>query len=96
MRIKILDGAEKDLLEGFEFYEGQAKGLGSTFLDSVLSDIESLHLYAGIHATYFGYHRLLAKRFPFAIYYKIKNSAVHVYAVLDCRRNPTWMHERLT
>jgi len=53
MRIEILDGAEKDLLEGFEFYEGQSEGLGSYFLDSVLSDIESLHLYAGIHATYF-------------------------------------------
>ena len=95
MKIGILDGAEKDLLEGFEFYEGQAMGLGSTFLDSVLSDIESLHLYAGIHATYFGYHRLLAKRFPFAIYYKYENPVVQVYAILDCRRNPTWMHERL-
>jgi len=95
MRIEILDGAEKDLLEGFEFYESQAAGLGNTFLDSVLSDVESLHLYAGIHATHFGYHRLLAKRFPFAIYYKVQNSVVQVYAILDCRRNPTWMHERL-
>ena len=95
MRIEILDGAEKDLLEGFEFYEGQSVGLGSYFLDSILSDIESLHIYAGIHTSYFGYHRLLAKRFPFAIYYKIQNSTIQVYAVLDCRRNPTWIHERL-
>jgi hypothetical protein len=44
MRIEILDGAEKDLLEGFEFYECQSEGLGNYFLDSILSDIESLHL----------------------------------------------------
>jgi hypothetical protein len=96
MRIEILDGAEKDLLEGFEFYECQSEGLGNYFLDSILSDIESLHLYAGIHTTHFGYLRLLAKRFPFAIYYKVQNSVVQVYAILDCRRNPTWIHERLT
>jgi hypothetical protein len=67
MRIELLDSAEKDLLNGFKFYERQSKGLGIYFLDSLFSDIESLHLYAGIHALHFGYHRLLSKRFPFAI-----------------------------
>jgi len=67
MTIDILDGAEKDLVEGFEFYERQLVGLGDYFLDSIFSDIESLQLYAGIHAVHFGYCRLLAKRFPFAI-----------------------------
>ena len=95
MKIEILDGAEKDLLEGFEFYDAQSRSLGNYFIDSILSDIESLHLYAGIHATYFGYHRLLAKRFPLAIYYKVRHLVVQVYAILDCRRNPTRIHERL-
>jgi hypothetical protein len=95
MRIDILDGAEKDLVEGFEFYEHQSEGLGDYFLDSIFSDIESLQLYAGIHAIQFGYHRLLAKRFPFAIYYRVRNSVVQIYAILDCRRNPAWIRDRL-
>jgi hypothetical protein len=66
MRIELLDSAEKDLLDGFEFYERQSEGLGDYFIDSLFSDIESLHLYAGIHTLHFGYHRLLSKRFPFA------------------------------
>jgi hypothetical protein len=37
----------------------------------------------------FGYHRLLAKRFPFAVYYRVIDNAVIVFAVLDCRRNPS-------
>jgi hypothetical protein len=49
MRIEILVFAEKDLLDGFRFYEHQSKGLGDYFLDSLFSDIESLNLYAGIH-----------------------------------------------
>ena len=95
MRIEILNLALEDLIDGFRFYESQSKGLGDYFLDSIFSDIESLHLYAGIHTLYFGYHRLLAKRFPFAIYYRRKNDIVRVYAVLDCRRNPAWIRDRL-
>jgi hypothetical protein len=95
MKIEILDEAEKDLLEGFEFYEYQSDGLGKYFLDSIFSDIESLRLYAGIHAKLFGYHRLLAKRFPFAIYYRLHDSVIRIYAILDCRRNPAWIRERL-
>lgn len=95
MKIDVLDEAEKDLVEGFEFYERQLDGLGHYFVDSIFADIESLKLYAGIHTIHFGYHRLLAKRFPFAIYYHICNSAVRVYAILDCRRNPAWVRSRL-
>lgn len=95
MRIEILDLAERDLIEGFMFYERQLKGLGDYFLDSIFSDIESLYIYAGIHVFHFGYHRLLAKRFPFAIYYRLHKDIIRIYAVLDCRRNPAWIRDRL-
>jgi len=49
MRIEILDQAEKDLIEGFHFYEGQQAGLGSYFLANLSADIESLRLYGGVH-----------------------------------------------
>ena len=96
MKIEILDLAERDLIDGFWFYEHQSKGLGNYFLDSIFSDIESLHLYAGIHTLHFGYHRLLAKRFPFAVYYRLQNDKIKIYAVLDCRRNPAWIRDRLS
>lgn len=96
MRIEILVFAEKDLLDGFRFYEHQSKGLGDYFLDSLFSDIESLNLYAGIHALHFGYHRLLSKRFPFAIYYRVLKDIIRIYAILDCRRNPAWIRNRLS
>ncbi len=96
MKIEILDAAEKDLLDGYDFYECQSKGLGDYFLDSLISDIESLHLYVGIHDLHFGYHRLLSKRFPFAVYYQIEKDIIQVYAILDCRRNPSWIRNRLS
>jgi plasmid stabilization system protein ParE len=96
MRILILDAAERDLEEGREFYEKQRPELGAYFLNTLFSDIDSLQLYAGIHRVFFGqYHRLLSKRFPFAVYYTRSEDIVFVHAVLDCRRSPSWIRKRL-
>ncbi len=95
MQIKILDEAEDDIAHGIYFYQSQKEGLGNYFLDSIMSDIESLHIYAGIHIKISTYHRLLSKRFPFSIYYKIKSNIIYIYAVLDCRKNPSWIKQRL-
>ena len=76
MRINILGTAERDLEQGFHFYEMQADGLGSYFLDTLYSDIDSLAYFAGIHRIVQGYHRLLSRRFPFAVYYRVVNDEV--------------------
>ncbi len=95
MRIEILDEAREDLIQGFHFYESREPGLGSYFIDCLFSDVDSLLVYAGIHQILFAYHRCLSKRFPFAIYYSVEKQLVRVYAVLDCRRNPSWIRKRL-
>ena len=95
-KIRLLDEAYLDLQAGHLFYEKQAPGLGGYYLDSLISDIDSLAVYAGIHPICFGrYYRMLSKRFPFAIYYRIDSEEVLVYAVLGCRRKPAWVRERL-
>lgn len=63
MRIKILSVAEVDLEEGHRFYESQADGLGTYFLDTLYSDIDSLGYFAGMHRVVLGYHRLLSRLF---------------------------------
>jgi plasmid stabilization system protein ParE len=95
MRVEILDEARNDLIDGFHFYDDQARGLGDYFLDSLFSDIDSLHLFAGIHPIILGHHRALSKRFPFAIYYVVENNAARVQAVLDCRQDPDKVKARL-
>jgi hypothetical protein len=64
--------------------------------ETLFSDIDTLAICAGIHPVYFGkYNRLLSKRFPFAIYYRVENDTALVYAVLDCRRSPAWKRKKL-
>jgi hypothetical protein len=96
MKTKILSSAIDDLMNGYKFYEKQSEGVGEYFLDSLFSDIDSLVINAGIHPIYYEkYHRMLSKRFPFAIYYKVEGQVAVVYAVLDCRRNPAWLRKKL-
>jgi hypothetical protein len=54
MRIKVLSTAEDDLEEGYHFYESQSDGLGTYFLDTLYSDIDSLAYFAGIHRVVLG------------------------------------------
>ena len=95
MTLVILPSAREDLAAGSDFYEQQEAGAGTYFLESLFSDIDSLRLYAGIHRKVFGFHRLLSKRFPYAIYYAVEAGTVCVRAVLDCRRDPAWIQRYL-
>ncbi|OCL92922.1 hypothetical protein [Arcobacter porcinus] len=83
-----LDEVSIDIKIAELFYEKQNKGLGGYFKDSIISDIESLWLYGGIHRKVFGLYRLLSKRFPYGIYYEVDKDIVIVVAVLDLRQNP--------
>jgi len=92
MRVRaviVLDEAADDLEAGRAFYDSREQDVGDYFLDCLLADLESLRLYAGIHRIQFGFHRMLARRFPFAIYYDVA-------AILDMRRNPAWIRKELS
>jgi hypothetical protein len=95
MRVVILEDAAEDLESGAQFYELCATGVGDYFLDSILSDLDSLVLFAGVHPIHFQFHRMLSKRFPFGIYYEVEEDVAFVYAILDLRRVPLWIRKRL-
>jgi len=93
--IVLLSEASIDLDQGRKFYNKLQLGVGDYFYDSLIADIESLYLYAGIHPRYADYHYMLSHRFPFAVYYEISDGVAIVVAVLDMRRNPAWLHTQL-
>lgn len=85
-----------DLNDGKGFYDQKEVGVGDYFWDSLIADIESLIIYAGIHSKKYGLHRMFARRFPYAIYYIIEDDIVHIIAVLPMRRDPAWIKRKLT
>ncbi len=95
MKVVILPEAEEDLVEGYWFYEMLEEGVGEYFLNSLAADIRSLGIFTGGHEVFEGYHRMVADRFPHAIFYKIEEDEIRVYAVIDTRRDPEWIGDRL-
>ena len=93
--VTVLSQVKEDLIKGKEFYDSNEAGVGNYFFDSIVADIESLKLYAGIHSKHHGLYRMFSKRFPFAIYYETNTATAIVIAVLDLRRNPAWIRGRL-
>lgn len=96
IQIRISEDAFDDLNQGFLFYETQSVGLGDYFTSCLRADIEGLRITAGIHPiVYRDYHRCLSRIFPYGIYYTHENSIVAIWAVLDLRRDPQWITDRL-
>lgn len=93
--VVILREVAGDLNDGKAFYDRGETGVGDYFWDSLLADIESLVVYAGIHSRAHGLYRMLAKRFPYGVYYEIAAEIVYVVAVLPMRRSPEWVKSKL-
>ena len=94
-KVVVLAEAAEDIEHARDFYDAQGPGLGDYFADSLVTDIQSLALYHGIHSRHFGLFRMLADRFPFGIYYRETKTETQVIAVLDLRRDPNWIRKEL-
>jgi hypothetical protein len=94
-KVVALAEVSADLLEGKAFYDGAELGVGDYFWDSLIADMESLIIYAGIHKRQFGFFVMYARRFPYGIYYQVRDETAEVVAVLPLRRNPLWIGGQL-
>ena len=95
MIVELADDAERDLIDGVAFYDSSDRRAGDYFLESITTDLRSLALLGGVHSKRLGYHCMCASRFPFAIYYFVEGTTIKVVAILDERRDPDWIQDRL-
>jgi hypothetical protein len=96
IRVRISEDALQDLNAGFLFYEAQEHGLGDYFTACLRADIEGLKVSAGVHRmVYQDYHRLLSRVFPYGIFYTMESQEAVVWAIIDLRKDPAWIREKL-
>ncbi len=89
MNVVVLDEARLDINGAVAFYDRISDGAGDYFLERIFEDIEALGNTAGIHEIHRGYHRKIASRHPYLIYYRIVPTGAEVVAVLDGRARPS-------
>jgi hypothetical protein len=95
MKVILTEEAACDLAEAQLFYDKIEAGLGNYCVDSLLTEIEQLAVYHGFHPVRYFCHRALGSKFPFGIYYLADSHEIRVVAVLDLRRDPSWIRSEL-
>ena len=81
--------AEQDIKTAYQWYEFQQAGLGEEFLTAIHQKIQSIQSFpestAIIHKKI---RRAVAPRFPYLIFYLVKQTQIIILAVLHTSRNP--------
>ena len=89
--------AEKDLLDGYRWYDDRVPGLGQRFLESVERTLVLVegepHAFAEVHE---GVHRALTRTFPYGVFYVVEESRVVVLAIVHTARHSRIWMERIT
>ena len=89
MRVRMTRAARQDVIAAARAYEQHQITLGDYFVACMQDDLSRLRVVGGVHAkSAHGFHRMPTRRFPFVVYYLIREDMVAVVAVLDCRKDP--------
>ena len=85
--------AETDLREARQWYEAQRSGLGDEFLDELKRAITFLTEQPDRRPLYYrDFRRLLTRRFPYKLFYRIESDRVIVFRILHAKRDhPRWL-----
>jgi len=86
-RVLIRPNAESDLREAWAWYESQRAGLGDELLTEIRAATQLLETDPERRPIYYrGFRRLLARRFPYKIFYRIEDDRVIVFRILHAKR----------
>ena len=87
---------EEDLFSSYSWYEEKANGLGEKFLHVFNANINEIkHNPKRFHKIHNNFRRCLLRRFPYAIYFILKEDKITVFALFHCARNPKLIKDTL-
>ncbi len=93
--IEFRTEARVDVIKAFEWYEDKRPGLGEEFeeeVDAALKRVvESPETYAVAFA---GMRRIMTRRFPFIIYYRVETPKVIIFGVFHGHRDQSEIETR--
>ncbi len=91
-RLVIRPRAETDLREARNWYENQRAGLGAEFVAEIEATLHVLIRDPQRHTVYYrGFRRVLSRRFPYKLFYRLEDDEIIVFRIIHVRRD----HPRL-
>jgi plasmid stabilization system protein ParE len=87
--------AEVELQEASDYYGRTAPGLRDAFLDEVERAYRLLVEFPELgEAVRAGVRKLVVKRFPYSLFYTVREDAIHIVAVGHHNRRPFYWRQR--
>ncbi len=97
MKVRYSEEAASELEAAAHWYEESRPGLGSEFVLSIEAALASIlrtpQLYAQAHRS--DVRRALIKRFPYGLFFRVKDDWIEIVSVFHLRRNPKALKQRL-
>jgi len=94
--LRFLPEVAKDAISGYVWYEVKTQGLGEEFLRMFYACVSEIPrnplLYPKVYSEF---RRRLLRRFPYAIYFMIKNDQIVVFGLFHCARDPRTIRTKL-
>jgi plasmid stabilization system protein ParE len=91
----ITPEAEEDLADARTWYERRREGLGDRFVLSVEAALDRIRrIPEGATEVFPGVRRVVVRRFPYAVFYRVEPDQLAVIAVYHTKRNPRGWQER--
>lgn len=88
-KITIRPLAALEIIEAYDWYESQQKGLGEDFI----GELENFYSQLSIHPSAFSYYEIPVrqgkiKRFPYVVVFEVFDHEIVVYSVFMTKRDP--------
>ena len=85
----LTQAARKELIEGQDWYEGEAIGLGRRFRREIDALVERMRENPWQFPTVFkGIRRALLRHFPYSLFFVVEQDALIVIACFSCQPRP--------
>ena len=93
--LQFTPATSADITDAYDWYEGQRAGLGEEFRGELRVAFTLLAEFSEAGpAVHHDLRRLLLRRFPYAIYYRVAGIAIEVRGCLHLHRDPRAWRQR--
>lgn len=94
--LRFLPKVEDDVIGGYVWYEAKSMGLGEEFLRMFYTCAGEIPRNPLLYPKVYGeFRRCLLRRFPYAIYFMIKDNQIIVFGTFHCARDPRTIRTKL-
>lgn len=87
--LSVHESAEIEINEAVDFYEMECRGLGSVFIDTIESAIDSIVQFPAASQVLRGrVRRKVLHKFPYSVLYSVRPDEIRILAVAHQKKRP--------